>query len=205
MSTSSSRIEEIITELEEYMDTCRPQTFSATKIIVEKARVDELLEELRQRTPDEIKRYQRIVSNREAILADARAQADQMIADATEQTKELVNEHEIMQQAYKKANEVIDNATAQAQQIVDEATREADQIRTSGISYVEDMLRSMDALISHTVENSVQRHNSYIASLTNTSEIIRSNLAELAPAEGGAAPAEAPADYPEEEVPEDAE
>ena len=71
MSTSSSRIEEIITELEEYMDTCRPQTFSATKIIVEKARVDELLEELRQRTPDEIKRYQRIVSNREAILADA--------------------------------------------------------------------------------------------------------------------------------------
>ena len=200
MSTSSSRIEEIITELEDYMDTCRPQTFSATKIIVEKARVDELLEELRQRTPDEIKRYQRIVSNREAILADARAQAEQMIAEATEQTKELVNEHEIMQQAYKKANEVIDSATAQAQQIVDEATREAEQIRAGGISYVEDMLRSMDALISHTIENSTQRHNGYISSLTNTSEIIRSNLAELAPAEGGAAPAEPAA---EEEVPED--
>ena len=59
------------------------------------------------KTPDEIKRYQKIISNKEAILNDARAKAEALIQDATVQTTELINEHEIMQQAYAQANEVV--------------------------------------------------------------------------------------------------
>ena len=67
----SSRIEQLIDEIEEYIDGCKYQTFSDTKIIVNKEEIDELLRELRMKTPDEIKRYQKIISNKEAILADA--------------------------------------------------------------------------------------------------------------------------------------
>ncbi len=81
-----------------------------------------LLRELRMKTPDEIKRYQKIISNRDAILADAQAKADAMIEEAQVQTTELVSEHEIMQQAYAQANEIVTQATAQAQEIVDNAT-----------------------------------------------------------------------------------
>ena len=42
---------------------------STTKIIVNKEHLDELLRELRMKTPDEIKRYQKIIANRDAILA----------------------------------------------------------------------------------------------------------------------------------------
>lgn len=55
-----------------------------------------MLRELRMKTPDEIKRYQKIISNKEAILNDARAKAEALIKDATVQTTELINEHEIM-------------------------------------------------------------------------------------------------------------
>ena len=51
----------------------------------------------------EIKRYQKIISNKEAILSDARAKAEALINDATVHTNELINEHEIMQQAYAQA------------------------------------------------------------------------------------------------------
>ena len=70
----SSRIEQIIEEIEEYIDRdCKFQPLSTTKIIVNKEHLDELLRELRMKTPDEIKRYQKIIANRDAILADAKA------------------------------------------------------------------------------------------------------------------------------------
>lgn len=45
------------------------------------------------KTPDEIKRYQKIIANKDAILADAQAKADNMIEEAHIQTNELVSEH----------------------------------------------------------------------------------------------------------------
>ena len=52
-----SKIEQIITEIEEYIDNCRFQPLSNTKIVVNKEEIDELLAELRLKTPDEIKKY----------------------------------------------------------------------------------------------------------------------------------------------------
>ena len=103
-----SRIEQLINEIEEYIDSCKFQPLSTTKIIVNKEELDELLVELRLRIPDEIKQYQKIISNQDAILSDAHSKADAMLAEATAQTNELVNEHEIMQRAYAQANEIIE-------------------------------------------------------------------------------------------------
>ena len=72
----SSRIEQIIEEIEEYIDSCKFQPLSTTKIVVNKDQMDELLRELRMKTPDEIKRYQKIIANKDAILADAQAKAE---------------------------------------------------------------------------------------------------------------------------------
>ena len=53
----SSKIEQIIEEIEEYIDGCKPQALSKTNIIVNKEEIEELLRELRMKTPEEIKRY----------------------------------------------------------------------------------------------------------------------------------------------------
>ena len=102
----SSRMEQIIEEIEDYIDGCKTSAISRGKILVNREEIEELLTELRTKTPEEIKRYQKIISNKEAILADAQAKADQIIAQAQIQTNELVSEHQIMQQAYAQANEV---------------------------------------------------------------------------------------------------
>ena len=116
-----SRIEQLISEIEEYIDSCRFQALSNSKIIVNKEELEELLVELRLRIPDEIKKYQKIISQQDAILGEARSQADDMLEDAkrqadsmvaqaSEQTSEMINEHEIMQRAYAHANEVVEQA-----------------------------------------------------------------------------------------------
>ena len=110
-----SKIEQIITEIEEYIDNCKFQPLSTSKIIVNKDEIDELLAELRLRTPDEIKKYQKIIANKDAILNDAKERAEAMVSEATAHINQLVSEHEIMQKAYEEANQIIEQAQAEAQ------------------------------------------------------------------------------------------
>lgn len=174
-----SRIEQLIGEIEEYIDSCKFQPLSTTKIIVNKEELDELLVELRLRIPDEIKQYQKIISNQDAILTDARTQADAMIEKATAQTNELVNEHEIMQRAYEAANQVIEDANNQAQTIVDAAVRDADNIRQGAVQYTQDMLKSVENIINHTMEGAQGRFDSFMSSLKSSYDIVSANRAEL--------------------------
>lgn len=176
----SSRIEQLIGEIEEYVDSCKFQPLSTTKILVNKEELEELLVELRLRIPDEIKKYQKIISNQDAILSEARSQADAMLADATAQTNELVNEHEIMQQAYAHANQLVEEAQMQAQQIIDSAVEEANGIRQASINYTDDMLKSLQTIISHTMEGAQGRFDSFLSSLQSSYDIVNSNRNELA-------------------------
>ena len=157
----SSRIEQIIEEIEEYIDRdCKFQPLSTTKIIVNKEHLDELLRELRMKTPDEIKRYQKIIANRDAILADAKAKADAMIEEA-------------------QANEIVTQATAQAQEIIDNATSDANAIRIGAIQYTDDLLANAESIIGHTLDSYTTKYDGLINSLQECYDTVRSNRAEL--------------------------
>lgn len=179
----SSKIEQIIEEIEEYIDNCKFQALSSTKIIVNKEEIDELLRELRMKTPDEIKRYQKIISNKEAILADAKGKAESMIEQATMHTNELVSEHEIMQQAYARANEIVEAATVQAQKILDNATNDANNIRISSIQYTDDLLGQMESLVGRTIETTTARYEGLLTSLQETYQVVQGNRSELSHSE----------------------
>lgn len=174
-----SRIEQLINEIEEYIDGCKFQPLSNTKILVNKEELEELLVELRLRVPDEIKQYQKIISNQDAIINEAKTQADALIQEATVQTNELVNEHEIMQRAYSAANQIVEDANAQAQTIVDAAVNDANNIRQSAIQYTDDILRSLQSIITHAMDESQGRFESFFASLRSTYDIVASNRNEL--------------------------
>ena len=174
-----SRIEQLINEIEEYIDSCKFQPLSTSKIIVNKEELDELLVELRLRIPDEIKQYQKIISNQEAIINEAHTQANAILADATAQTNELVNEHEIMQKAYAEANRVVEEAQQQAQAIVDRAAVDANSVRQGSIQYTDDMLKSLQTIMNHTMEGAQGRFDAFMNSMKSSYDIVSSNRKEL--------------------------
>ena len=179
----SSKIEQLIEEIEDYIDGCKPQFMSSTNIIVNKDEMEELLRDLKMKTPDEIKRYQKIISNKEAILNDARAKAEAMINEATAHTTELVSEHEIMQRAYGQANAVVSEATAQAQAILDNATMEANQVRMAAMQYMDEMLAHVDHIIMSVSETAASSYDTLLSNMNHYREIIQSNRNELHPEE----------------------
>lgn len=175
----SSRIEQLIDEIEEYIESCKPKFMSSSEIIVNKEEIDELLRELRMKTPDEIKRYQKIISNKEAILNDARTKAETLVNEAYAQTNELISNHEIMQQAYTQANEVVTMASQQAQEILDNATIEANSVRTAAMQYMDDMLAHLENIIVSSSQSAAANYDSLIGSLNQYRDIIQSNRQEL--------------------------
>lgn len=177
----SSRIEQLIDEIEDYIESCKPKFMSSTEIIVNKDEIDELLRELRMKTPDEIKRYQKIISNKDAILEDAQSKADSLIADAQTKAQELVTQHEIMQKAYAQANETINAANKQAQEILDSATQDANSIRLSAITYTDDMMANIGSVLNQTLEDAGGKYKAFIDALQSCLEVVNHNRQELAP------------------------
>ncbi|WP_408071175.1 ATPase [Butyrivibrio sp. JL13D10] len=177
----SSRIEQCIDEIEAFIENCKHQPLSHTNIIVNKEEMDELLRELRSKTPEEIRRYQTIISNKEAILEDARKKANDLIEKATAQTQSMINEHTIMQQAYAQANEVIAHAAKQAEEILTRSTNEANQMKAAAVSYTDSLLAEVEDIVNKAIDTTSANNNALLKDLTNYSETIKSNRADLVP------------------------
>ena len=179
----SSRIEQLIDELEEYIESCKPKFMSSSEIIVNKEEIEDLIRDLRMKTPDEIRRYQKIISNKEAILNDARAKAQALIDEATVHTNELISEHEIMQQAYEQANGIVAQAAGQAQEILDKATMEANELRMQAAKYTEDRLAELESIVASAIQSSSANYDRLIGSLGQYRDLIQSNLRALRPSD----------------------
>ena len=182
-----SKIEQIITEIEEYIDGCKFKPLSSSVIMVNKDEIDEMLAELRLRTPDEIKKYQKIIANKDAILNDAKERAENMVAEATAHINQLVSEHEIMQQAYKEANSIIESAQKQAQEMLDSATNEANSVRMNAMQYTDDMLAKLQYIIEHSIKDNKEKYDSLLSGLENVLSVVNNNRNELSGIEEGEA------------------
>ena len=176
-----SPIEEVIEDIEEYIDSCRPSAFSSSKIVVNRDEMDSFISELKEKIPEEVSRYQKIINNQHAILEDARRQAREIINAAEVRTNELISEHQIMERAYAQANEVVMVATKNAQNTIDSATSDANEIRSSAITYTDELLANIQGVLTQSVEATRANQDSYLSAMQGYLEVIAENRAQLSP------------------------
>ncbi len=202
-----SRIEQLIEDIYEFIESCKMQPFSSTKVVVPKDELYDLLDELRLRTPDEIKRYQKIIANRDAIIKDAEEKAKAIVEDADNRALSMINEHEIMENAYNQANELVNSASEQAERIIGEANYEANQIKASSLSYTEELLNDVEDIVSITYKNANKDFQALTNDLESALQLINENKEELAISTGKAPQDEetSPDDYEDNEEYEDIE
>ena len=176
---STKRIEQLIEDIYEFVESCKPTGFKSTKVAVPKDELFDLLDELRLKVPDEIKRCQKMIANRDAIMADAQDKASAMEEEAKSRAQMLINDNEIVQQAYYQANEIMQQATAQAEEMLMSAQQDAEEIRYGALNYTNDMLTEMERMLAITYEETKNRSESLVESLRRNLEIVTSNRMEL--------------------------
>ena len=186
---SQSRIEEIINELYEYVESAKTN-ITQSKIVVQKDEIFGFLDELRLHIPDEIKRCQKIIANREAILKKAQEEATGIIDEANEKAiqieedgkvraQQLVEETTIMKSAYEQANKVVQNATNQGEKIVKDAEQYAGTIKTGAMNYAEDMLDTIEKIVATAYRESKDTSERLVSALKNNLAALQQNQEEL--------------------------
>ena len=167
-------IEEMISEIEIFIDNCKYQPLSSSKIVVPKDDLEQMLNELKLKLPNEIERCKKIMRNKEAILADARTRAES-VAEANK----LVDQSQIVELANIRANEILDMARSQADQIVNEANADANEIRLGSMYYTKDKLTEVSNYINATLEAEKANYDNLIQSLQSNLDIVLNNTNEI--------------------------
>jgi len=91
------------------------------KVMVDEARMLDLIDQMRLAIPEEIKKSQQIINQKERIGAQAHEEANRTIELSKEQCQKLVERDEIVQKANALAEDIINKAKEETRQIKQEA------------------------------------------------------------------------------------
>ena len=142
-------IEQIMNELEEKIDGCRTIPFWG-KGIIDKEELLDMLQDMRNKFPEELRQAKWVKEERQRIINDAQKEAAAMIKSTEEKIAAMVNEHDITQQAYSKANQIIDSAQQNSREIRLGANQYADDVLRA---LEEELIKTADAIRANRTSN----------------------------------------------------
>lgn len=137
MSNNQATIEDLIDEMYDVLEKGWKMPLSAGKVFVDGEEVRQILDEIKEEIPTEVRKAKAIVADRAQIIDEAHREAETIIRVAQEKAQALVEQDEVVRQAQAKANELL----TQAQQKFKE-------MRKASNDYVDDLMRRTDESLS---------------------------------------------------------
>lgn len=122
----------LVDRLEELLNQSRPLWFTHN-VIVDEDRMLDIIDQMRVAIPDEVKKAQQLLAQRDRIIAQAQEEANRKLAIAREKSDQLVERDAIVQAAQ-----------ARADQILAKAKAESDQTKKDADDYVLDTLSRLE-------------------------------------------------------------
>jgi len=122
----------LVDRLEELFNQSRPIWFTHN-VVVDEDRMLDLIDQMRVAIPEEVKKAQQLLAQRDRILAQAQEEANRTLAIAREKSEQLITRDAIVQAAQ-----------ARAEQIIEQARLEAENVRLDANDYVIDTLQRLE-------------------------------------------------------------
>ncbi len=122
----------LVDRLEELFNESRPIPLTHN-VIVDEDRMLDLIDQMRVTIPEEVKRAQQVLTQRDRILAQAQEEANRTLGLAREKSKKLVERDAVVQAAKSQADDVRKQAGIDAEN----TRREADNYVIQTLSRIE--------------------------------------------------------------------
>ena len=103
----------LVDRLEELFNESRPVWLTHSVIVNEDHMLD-LIDQMRVAIPEEIKKAQQIITQRDRILAQAKEESNRTIALAREKAEKSLEGNELIQSANLRAEDIVDQARKEA-------------------------------------------------------------------------------------------
>ena len=107
-------------------------------VVVDEDRMLDLVDQMRVSIPEEVKKAQQILAQRDRILAQSQEEANRTVSLAREKSEQMLEKDSVVQAA-----------NSRAEQIIARARAEADGIRQEADQYVVERLASLQMELEH--------------------------------------------------------
>lgn len=140
---SGASIEELLEELTDILEQSKPVLGNSQKRQVEIGPVFEILDEIRDIFPDEIRQARIIVRDRQGMIESAEIDANRILEDAERQADMIASQQEIVRIAQQKASEITDEAMRREREMRLGAEDYADQIFANLETNLDNLLKNV--------------------------------------------------------------
>lgn len=148
-------IEEVIGTLYKMVQDARSVPFSSDKCAVERERVLDLLDEISNQLPGELKQAKTIVDSRGELITNAKREAESILKAAQAQARQLVSQEAIYNEAKTQANEMVRAAQDKIKELkqvtndyVDDSLRRTEEAVAEALSEIRDSRSKFRALVN---------------------------------------------------------
>ena len=153
-------IEEVIGTLYEMVQDARSVPFSSDKCALERDRVLDLLDEISNQLPGELKQAKTIVESRSELITNAKREAENILKAAQVQARQLVSQEAVYMEAKNQANEMIRAAQDKINELkqvtndyVDASLRRTEEAVAEALSEIRDSRSKFRALVNPQARN----------------------------------------------------
>ena len=131
------KVDDLILQLQDVIGEAKSMPFSGGKVMVNSNEIYDIIDQIQDAMPAEVRQAKNIVADRKQILAEANRESENIIRAAEERKKAMLNQ-----------NELVREAQAKAKEIVDDAKQKSAEIRKAANVYVDSIIRRTEEGIS---------------------------------------------------------
>ena len=153
-------IEELIGTLYEKVQDARSVPFSGDKCSIERERALDLLDEISNKLPGEMKQAKTIVESRNELITSAKREAENILKAAQAQAKQLVSQEAVYLEAKDQANEMVRAAQEKIKELkqvtndyVDDSLRTTEEAVAQALAEIRDSRSKFRALVNPQAKN----------------------------------------------------
>ncbi len=122
------KVDDLIEQLQNIINEAKSMPFSGGKVLVSSDEVYDILDQIQDVMPAEVRQAKNIVADRKSILAEANRESENIIRSAEERKKAMLNQNELVREAQVKSKEILDDAKKKSTEIKKAANVYVDNI-----------------------------------------------------------------------------
>ncbi len=151
-------IEEVISALYDVIQDAWSLPLGNEKCVIERDKVLDMLDEISNQLPAELKQAKTIVESRNEVITNAKKEAENIIKQAEQRARQLISKENVYQEAQKEANDLLKQAQGKV-----------NELKQVTNTYVEAALKRTEESIAEALAKVKDSHAQFSA-LTNPQE-----------------------------------
>lgn len=147
------KVDDLILQLQDLVNDAKQVPFSGGKVMVSSDEIYDIIDQIQDAMPAEVRQAKNIVADRKMIISEANRESENIIRAAEERRKIMLNQ-----------SELVKDAQAKAHDIIEDAKKKSVDIRLATLNYVDNTMKKLEESLSAQVADVKKTHAGFLNS-----------------------------------------